>query len=155
MENKATTSTKGRLPQLMYCKTFSIQIKLRPIPWTFFWFWKLGGNTILWGAQEWKLLPNSYTSHYKHFSYIPCGTSIPTALPDLLSTNPTSCIWEHYGCPPYYKRLCGWFVISQGLSLLGVGVHRNACWVPVSHGPGLRGTTVLHTGNKNSQEAPN
>lgn len=140
---------------LSWCKTFSVQIKLQFIPWTFFWFWK-PGNTTLWGAQVWELLPNSVTLHTTNTSAtFPCGTSILTALPHLLSPNPTSCIWEHYGCLPYNKRFCGRFVISQGPSLLGVGVHRDTCWVPVPHGPGLTGTTIWHTDYKNSYEAPN
>lgn len=32
-----------------------------------------------------------------------CGTSIPTALPDLLSPNVMSCIWEHYGYLPLIR----------------------------------------------------
>lgn len=83
-----------------------------------------------------------------------CGTSIPATLPDVLSPNLMSCIWELYGCPPYYKRFCGGFVISQGPSLLGVGMHRDPCWVPVPRSPGLMCTTVWHIGNKNNCKAP-
>lgn len=132
-------------------KHSQFRLSFNLLPEHFFWFWKPGGNTILRGPQEWELLSNSVKLHTTSSS----ATSMwdqhpPTALLDLLSPKPTRCIWEHYGCPPYYKRFCREFVLSQRPSLLGVGRLRDLLLAPSA-----TCTTLWHTGDKNSHKAPN
>lgn len=155
MENKPPLPTMGHLPQLMYHKTFSIQMKLQFIPRTFFWFWKPGGNAFRWGAQTWELLPNSVTLHTTNTSVTFLWDQHPYCSSRPAFPKPNGLHLRTLWVPSFNKSFYGWFVINPGSSLLGLGVHRDPHCVPVLRGPGLTGTTVWQTGNDNSSETLN